>query len=162
MKYTLLEIVQEKKEGFYDRASGVPRSTQWARQNKERVAARDKARLKTLDGKLTSLIINSRNRIKTGAKKLRSLEHNIDTAYLKGLWELQDGLCAVSGMPMVISASHNTPEFALSISLDRIDSSVGYVEGNVQLVCTGVNIMKNTMSMAQFVEFCNRVSEKHK
>ena len=28
-------------------------------------------------------------------------------------------------------------------SLDRIDSSKGYIEGNVQFICTSLNYMKN-------------------
>lgn len=45
-------------------------------------------------------------------------------------------------------------------SLDRIDSSRGYVEGNVQWVHKDVNFMKQALSQERFVELCTLVAEK--
>ena len=42
-------------------------------------------------------------------------------------------------------------------SLDRIDSSIGYVEGNVQWVSKQANLSKHVMSMSELYEFCRKV-----
>lgn len=143
MKMTLLEMVQD-----------IPKSTRWARKNKDILAIRDKERRGTLDGKLISLITQSKYRCKTSRK-----EHTIDTHYLRGLYYGQEGRCALSGITMTISGERGTPNYWFSISLDRIDSSLGYIDGNVQLVCTGVNYMKKDMTDTMFIDFCKRVAE---
>ena len=43
-------------------------------------------------------------------------------------------------------------------SLDRIDSSKGYVEGNLQWVLSEVNMMKQQYSQDRFIEICKAVS----
>jgi hypothetical protein len=44
-----------------------------------------------------------------------------------------------------------------NISLDRIDSSVGYVRGNVQFVCDVVNRMKQDMPRSELLVWCARI-----
>lgn len=39
-------------------------------------------------------------------------------------------------------------------SLDRIDSSKGYIKGNVQFVCHMANVAKNDYTYEQMIEFC--------
>jgi hypothetical protein len=41
-----------------------------------------------------------------------------------------------------------------SASLDRIDSSKGYVKGNVQWTHKTVNIMKQAMSDEELIDWC--------
>ena len=65
----------------------------------------------------------------------------------------------MSGIEMTIRGERGTDEYWKSISLDRIDSSGGYTEANVQLVCTGVNYMKKDMSDKMFINFCIEVVE---
>jgi len=43
------------------------------------------------------------------------------------------------------------------LSIDRIDSSKGYVEGNIQLVCRAVNYAKHALSQQEFIELCKEV-----
>jgi hypothetical protein len=135
----------------------VPKSTQWARDNKDKLAVRDKERKGTLEGKLLNLTTQSKYRSKTNG-----LEHNINRAYLRGLYHGQRGLCALSGKEMTIIGERGSDDYWNSISIDRIDSSLGYIEGNVQLVCTGVNYMKKDMTDEMFIDFCKGVVEhKH-
>ena len=49
-----------------------------------------------------------------------------DAAYIKELLKEQSGRCALSGLPIVAEEKTGTA------SLDRKDSSKGYVPGNVQ------------------------------
>lgn len=41
--------------------------------------------------------------------------------------------------------------------VDRLDSSIGYVDGNVVAACKTCNGMKSGLSVAAFVEACRRV-----
>jgi hypothetical protein len=67
------------------------------------------------------------------------------------LWDLyinQNKCCAITGdyIPSIMEAS-----------LDRIDSSKGYIEGNVQWVTKQANLSKHVMSMDELYEFCKKV-----
>lgn len=44
-------------------------------------------------------------------------------------------------------------------SLDRIDSTKGYVKGNIQWIHKDVNIMKNDLDVNQFIEYCSLIHE---
>lgn len=99
----------------------IPRSTAWARAHKDIVAARDSAKRKTLYGKLLNLATQSRYRAtKSG------LDHTIDTKYLQGLWDGQNGCCAISGRPMSIFGPRGSDDYWNSVSIDRINSDLGY------------------------------------
>jgi len=43
-------------------------------------------------------------------------------------------------------------------SLDRIDSSKGYVKGNLQWVHKDINMMKNHYNQKYFIEICKKVA----
>jgi hypothetical protein len=76
------------------------------------------------------------------------------------IYEVQGGLCALTGEPLTFkNLNKGTDQTA---SLDRIDSSLGYVEGNVQWVHKDVNLMKNVLSQARFIELCSLVSTNFK
>ncbi len=85
---------------------------------------------------------------------------DIDVAFLRELWQKQDGTCPYTGIKMELP--HNTQSFHIKgtpckASLDRIDSSKGYVRGNVEFVCLAVNYAKNGFSKEQMLEFFSRV-----
>lgn len=132
----------------------VSASTKYYRANKEKCMAQQNKQNHTIQGKLTVLITTSRYR-----SKLKGLDHTIDTAYLKQMYEDQAGKCAISGIDMIIRGKNNAIDSPYSVSLDRIDSNGGYTQGNVWLVCTGVNLMKSRLTMDQFVEFCKKTVE---
>lgn len=48
------------------------------------------------------------------------------------------------------------------MSIDRIDSSEGYLKGNVQLLHKDVNMAKQQYSQDYFVEMCKAVADKEK
>jgi len=47
-------------------------------------------------------------------------------------------------------------------SVDRIDSSKGYVTGNIQIVHKTVNYMKHTLTQADFLFFCESITYNSK
>jgi hypothetical protein len=44
-------------------------------------------------------------------------------------------------------------------SLDRIDSSKGYIEGNLQWVHKNINMLKGNMLDNTFIEWCHKISK---
>lgn len=74
-------------------------------------------------------------------------------------WELflkQDKKCALSGMDLKIGRGP-----AYNASIDRIDSSKGYEEGNIQWVDKTINFMKRTYSQELFINMCKKVAENN-
>ena len=82
---------------------------------------------------------------KKNAKKLNPvcLDVQIDHDYLVKIYNQQNGNCALLEIPM----TYQFKNFQ-SISVDRIDSSKGYLPGNVQLVCQFMNTAKKNYSNA--------------
>jgi hypothetical protein len=88
---------------------------------------------------------DAKERVNKQAKKSRYLEFNVTVEYLLQLWMKQNGKCAIENIPLSIETHSIT-----IASLDRINSDVGYVEGNVQWVTKRVNIAKSNLSDADF------------
>lgn len=87
--------------------------------------------------------------------KRRYLKKEVSLEYLVYLWDKQEGLCAVSRVPMTYQ--HGEGNLDTNISIDRIEPTLGYVEGNVQLVCRVVNHMKWTNSTERLEWWCNHI-----
>ena len=81
---------------------------------------------------------------------------NITKEYLKQLWDQQNGTCPYTGIKMILpenSQKYFKMRSLKRASLDRIDSSKGYVEGNVEFVCYAINMAKNSFTREQMKEF---------
>ncbi len=79
-----------------------------------------------------------------------TLDESVSIDFLVSLFEEQNGLCALSGLPMTwmhegLSSNHGSRR-GTNISIDRINSEAGYSPENVRLVCDRVNKMKSNMS----------------
>ena len=77
---------------------------------------------------------------------------------LELLWATQNGKCALTGWPMTMELANGV--VPTNCSLDRVDSTQGYVVGNVQLVCRAANVAKSNMTQSDFVHLCKAVLEK--
>lgn len=97
--------------------------------------------------------------IKTSAES-RDITFSIDIEYLRKLYKKQKGLCALSGVQIDFAETGILHGQGFSTaSLDRIDSSTGYIEGNVQWVHKKINVMKMALKQEEFVEYCDLVSK---
>jgi|688.fasta_scaffold536702_2 hypothetical protein len=95
--------------------------------------------------------------------KTRGIEFSVTYEYIWELFLSQDRKCKYSGMPIFFS--RNNMEHIMgqaTASLDRIDSSKGYVEGNLQWLHKRINIMKGNMDEKEFFDFCESVTLKNK
>lgn len=111
------------------------------------------------------------NILKRGALK-RKLEFTVTKQYLWDLYLGQNSLCKLSGLPIKLKSDYKHWETSkgrgtrldrstMTASLDRIDSSKGYVEGNLQWIHKVINIMKGNLSDNDFVYFCKSVSKNN-
>jgi len=86
-------------------------------------------------------------------------DFDITLEYISNLFDSQKRKCALSGMDLEFGCSDKIEQTA---SLDRIDSSRGYVKGNVQWVHKNVNWMKQDFSDDEFLKMCKRIVEYRK
>lgn len=91
----------------------------------------------------------------TGGKR-RTIELKIDKEYAWLLFISQEMKCALTGIVLKFPVKHK--DKAWTASLDRIDSSKGYVEGNVQWVHKDINMMKRIYNNQYFIEMCKLVA----
>lgn len=88
--------------------------------------------------------------------KQRKKEQNIDLKFLKNLWEKQKGICPYTGIKMILPKKMKDYKSSpIVASLDRIDSSKGYLKNNVQYTCLFVNLGKRDFLDEQIKEFFN-------
>lgn len=78
----------------------------------------------------------------------------LDIDYLLLLLDKQQGRCALTGELLTFQRGHGN--IRSNASIDRIDSSQGYSVENVQLVCRVANIMKNDMTLEEFLIWAER------
>jgi hypothetical protein len=74
------------------------------------------------------------------------------------MWDSQNHVCALSGTPIGWSDKGLTS----TVSIDRIDSSEGYLKDNIQLLHKDVNMMKQAFSQEYFISVCKAVADKVK
>ena len=58
-----------------------------------------------------------------------------------------------------IAFSKSSKDKTATASLDRIDSTKGYIDGNIQWVHKRINTMKMDMSQKDFIDFCKQVAQ---
>jgi hypothetical protein len=85
----------------------------------------------------------------------RFKEVSITIEDVKKQWELQDGICPYSGVKLLLKKS---PSAIFSPSIDRIDSSKGYIPGNIQFTSQAINFMKGTMTHEQTMQLCSYIA----
>jgi hypothetical protein len=91
----------------------------------------------------------------------RGHEFSVSMDYLIALLAEQNYVCALSGMPIEIAATQRLHKHGSSTaSLDRMDSGIGYVVGNVQWVHKDINFIKQEYSQEYFVSLCQAVVKK--
>ena len=103
----------------------------------------------TIEGRARVFLQNAK---KSAIKRQQPFELTVDD--IVQCWQQQDKICAYSGREMTLEAGHlNT------VSIERIDSAVGYTPENTILVCQAINRMKSDFSLADFHALCADVAK---
>ena len=98
-------------------------------------------------------------RISATSGRRKIMEFEITLEYLWNLFLIQNKKCALSGIELKFGRGiHDKSNTA---SLDRIDSSKGYIESNVQWVHKDINIMKNKLKDDYFIKMCKNVASNN-
>jgi hypothetical protein len=117
----------------------------------------------TLDGFVKRLHLDMRHNAKKRAKEL-NIEITCDD--IKELYFKQNGLCALSGLTMTtdtyMTKGNQHIINKMNISIDRINSDLGYTKDNIQLVGAMINRMKSDLTNKEFIDFCSIISEYNK
>lgn len=97
--------------------------------------------------------------VKNNAKRTKR-EFNLTAEYLWNLFLKQNRKCYFSGViltfpPINMKVDRKTLNTA---SIDRIDCSKGYIEGNVRWVHKNINRMRSDFTDEEFIEFCRLVT----
>lgn len=89
----------------------------------------------------------------------RGLEFDITIEYVWKLFISQNRKCFFTGYELCFSelSTENNKQTA---SLDRIDSSKGYIEDNVQWVHKDINFMKGAASNDKFIQRCKLIASR--
>jgi hypothetical protein len=148
--------------GFFNRTEKckVHKGRCYACSRKLRTAQlHDAIRNGTLENFLNGELVVAKDRTKKHNAKhpTDAREFNITVPFLVDLFERQEGMCALSGLPMVTTThiderpddNRCNPN---KLSIDRIDSVRGYTEDNVQLVRWRANCMKSDMLLDPYKE----------
>lgn len=111
---------------------------------------------KGLEGNRQDLFSPFKTFINSGRASIKAKGCSLTLEYLKQQWEKQKGICPYTNIEMILPK--NTLEYTKikslkKASLDRIDSSKGYVEGNVEFVCSSINLGKNNFTKEDMVLF---------
>ncbi len=92
---------------------------------------------------------------RSGART-RGMEFRITIEFLWDLYIQQDRKCKYTGEELKFG-SMSDPS-SVTASIDRIDSSKGYLPENVQLIHKDVNLMKHILSEERFLYLCQQIT----
>jgi hypothetical protein len=97
------------------------------------------------------------SRITTQRRSRRGYDSDlISYEYMYKLWKLQNGKCHYSGLDMnqPIKGKKRT---MYSASIDRLDNTKGYIQGNVVWCCWFYNQAKCNLEINEFIMLCSLV-----
>ena len=90
----------------------------------------------------------------------RNIEYSplLTSEFLYKLLEKQNFKCALTGEYLLDeNLNLDKPQEELNLSLNRINSNIGYLPNNVQWVTKQVNWSKSTLNNQEFLDLCKKV-----
>lgn len=162
MKIYQSKFYQEFKERRGKPWSDFLRTSPTKKEIKEwKEADADFKEVKTILSFLNANLQRARNRKGPSARQV-----NVDLDYVYEIGAHQDFFCALTGDELEFSRGGskwlNQWCNPYSCTIDRIDSTKGYVKGNIQLVSWRANCYKQHSPNDEFIEFCKDVAYWHK
>lgn len=77
---------------------------------------------------------------------------------LKSIWEKQQGKCVYTNVELILPTGANKISITHQASLDRIDSTKGYIPDNIQFVSSCINMLKNKLTDLETKRFLKEIS----
>lgn len=87
--------------------------------------------------------------------RAKGIPCTITKDFILDLWNKQNGLCAISKIPMTYEM--DSRRIYTNVSIDQIEQGKGYTEDNVQLVCMAVNQLKSDWDMNTVKYICKMI-----
>lgn len=72
----------------------------------------------------------------------RTMEFDLTPDYIQDLFNKSNGKCALTGIAFDMQLGKHRKRNPYRPSVDRIDSTKGYIQGNIQIVLSIVNTMR--------------------
>jgi hypothetical protein len=95
--------------------------------------------------------------------KRRNKDVDITMDDMMEIWDSQEGICPFTGVKLILNSYTKIVDNILFVaSLDRIDSSKGYIKGNVRWISKGINFMKSDKNDEEVWEMCRMIYENYK
>lgn len=122
----------------------------WRQNNKEKHRETKYDYYSTIKGRIQNLLKSARKRA-----KIKSIEYDLDIAWLTELFKQQNNKCLLTNIDFVIPTERNNNKaHPFAPSLDRIDSDKGYTKENTRLVCVAINYGMNEFGEEIFSQIC--------
>lgn len=77
---------------------------------------------------------------------------------LLDLYEEQEGLCAITKVPL--TRIQGKGKVLTNLSLDRIEAGGPYIKSNLRLVCYIVNVMRHNLTDSELTWWCQKVVDE--
>ncbi len=91
----------------------------------------------------------------------RNIPFDIDIKHGWDVFLSQDKQCALTGVPLTMPIKSHQKKLG-NASLDRLDSTKGYIEGNIQWIHKAINHLKSDVNNDLFILICNLIASRHK
>lgn len=91
----------------------------------------------------------------------REYEFDIDLEYVWNIYEQQGRKCALSNLPIKFHKNYDNPN-EQTASIDRVNSNLGYVQGNIQIIHKRLNRIKTICNNKEFIAWCHAVASNTK
>ena len=100
------------------------------------------------------------SQLKRGANS-RNLDFDVSIEYIWNLFLEQGRICKMTKLPIKFGTTAENKSKEQTASLDRIDPSIGYVDGNLQWVHQDVNFAKQSLTQEKFIKLCKLVAKNN-
>lgn len=133
------DTVNKRRRDGYDPSEAHSKYIENHEQSKKYHRESTKRYRQSVNGVLSQRLTAAKSRAKE-----RGWEFDLDSQWLKELWDRQEGKCALTHIAFQLpTQDRDTHLRPYSPSLDRIDNLKGYTKDNVRLVCTAINYALN-------------------
>lgn len=106
---------------------------------------------KSMKGRAMTLLKSAQRR----KDKFQNSQFDLDLNFI--LSKLESGFCEVTGIKFDFEKHDTYVKNPFAPSIDRIDSSIGYIKSNVRIVIWQFNLMKGEISDNELRFICERV-----